>query len=263
MPIVAVDGSSLFYTDHPAAMHDAAATYPAPPPLVLLHGAGGSHLHWPPHLRRLARRRVLALDLPGHGRSTGAADAIEAYAAALHAWAAALDLPPFCLGGLSMGALIALTYALDHSERLAGLVLIGGAAHMRVHPSLFELLNTDFDAATARITRLSYSPDAGADLLRLSLQRLRQTDPAVLTADFAACNAFSAAGRLAEIAAPALVLCGSADRMAPPSQSEALAAGLPRAELHFVERAGHMVTLEQPAAVTAHIAAFLDRLSDG
>lgn len=257
MPTLTVEGSPLFYSDHTAGASS------VPPPLVLLHGAGGSHLHWPPSLRRLPARRVLALDLPGHGRSGGAAPTIEAYADALHGWATAAGLARFCLGGLSMGAAIALAYALAHPERLAGLVLVGSAAHLRVHPSLLDLLATDFDAATERINRLSYSLDAGADLLRLSLKRLRQTDPAVLTADFVACNAFSAAGCLSEIAAPALVLCGSADRMTPPAESQALAAGLPHAELRLVERSGHMVTLEQPDAVTAHIADFLDRISHG
>jgi pimeloyl-ACP methyl ester carboxylesterase len=40
-------------------------------PLVLLHGAGGSYLQWPPDLRRLPTREVYALDLPGHGKSEG------------------------------------------------------------------------------------------------------------------------------------------------------------------------------------------------
>ena len=42
------------------------------PPVVLIHGAGGTHLHWPSEVRRLPGYRVLALDLPGHGKSGGA-----------------------------------------------------------------------------------------------------------------------------------------------------------------------------------------------
>ena len=61
MPYINVVGRRLFYTDQ---QPDAAG-----PALLLLHGAGGSHLVWPGALRRLARTRVVALDLPGHGRS--------------------------------------------------------------------------------------------------------------------------------------------------------------------------------------------------
>jgi pimeloyl-ACP methyl ester carboxylesterase len=40
-------------------------------PVVLIHGAGGTHLSWPPEVRRLAGVRVYAIDLPGHGKSPG------------------------------------------------------------------------------------------------------------------------------------------------------------------------------------------------
>ncbi len=51
------------------------------PPVILIHGAGSSHLVWPAELRRLAGQRVLAVDLPGHGRSGGVAQqTIAAYA---------------------------------------------------------------------------------------------------------------------------------------------------------------------------------------
>jgi pimeloyl-ACP methyl ester carboxylesterase len=47
-------------------------------PLLLIHGAGGSRLNWPPELRRLGGATVYTLDLPGHGRSRGASqDTIE------------------------------------------------------------------------------------------------------------------------------------------------------------------------------------------
>ena len=56
------------------------------PPLVLIHGAGASHLDWPPDLRRLPNVRVIALDLPGHGKSTGPSrTTLDAYAADVRA----------------------------------------------------------------------------------------------------------------------------------------------------------------------------------
>jgi pimeloyl-ACP methyl ester carboxylesterase len=62
-------------------------------PLVLLHGAGGNHLSWPPELRRLAGFRVYALDLPGHGKSPGRGQqSIEAYLIALRDWMQAVEL---------------------------------------------------------------------------------------------------------------------------------------------------------------------------
>ena len=58
MPIAA----SLYYFAHEANNHSR-------PPVILIHGAGGSHLSWPPQLRRLHNQRMFALDLPAHGKS--------------------------------------------------------------------------------------------------------------------------------------------------------------------------------------------------
>jgi pimeloyl-ACP methyl ester carboxylesterase len=51
------------------------------PPVILIHGAGGNHLYWPPQLRRMPNERVFAVDLPGHGKSRGVGQhTIEDYA---------------------------------------------------------------------------------------------------------------------------------------------------------------------------------------
>ena len=60
------------------ASKQGAATKPA---VVLIHGAGGDHLHWPHNIRRLGEYRVFAPDLPGHGKSRGiGAQSIREYA---------------------------------------------------------------------------------------------------------------------------------------------------------------------------------------
>ena len=77
MPYAKVKAQRLFYTPVRSRTRDA-------PTLVLIHGAGGSHLHWPPELRRLPAATVHALDLPGHGRSDGPGyDTITAYVTVL------------------------------------------------------------------------------------------------------------------------------------------------------------------------------------
>ena len=61
--------------------HVAEDAKPNRPPVILIHGAGGNHLSWPPQIRRLAGETIHALDLPGHGQSEGnGRQSIEAYA---------------------------------------------------------------------------------------------------------------------------------------------------------------------------------------
>ena len=127
------------------------ADAPNAPPLVLIHGAGGTHMHWPGELRRLPTTTVYALDLPGHGQSGGAGcTTITEYAQAVAAWADALGLPRFILAGHSMGGAIAQMVALRQPQRLAGLILVGTGARLAVSPAILDGLGRDY-AATARL----------------------------------------------------------------------------------------------------------------
>src|SRR5512138_3800323 len=86
---------------------------PAPaggPPLVLVHGAGGSQRHWAEEVRALPGRRVIALDLPGHGRSPGPAPGtVAGLARSVLGLLDALGLETAVVAGHSMGGAVALT----------------------------------------------------------------------------------------------------------------------------------------------------------
>ena len=95
------------------------------PLVVLIHGAAGTHLDWPPHLRRLDAASVYAIDLPGHGRSPGpACSTVDQYAEVVAAFITELDLAEVVLVGHSMGGAVALTIARQQPGAVMGLVLI-------------------------------------------------------------------------------------------------------------------------------------------
>jgi pimeloyl-ACP methyl ester carboxylesterase len=247
----------LYYSVHGSGPAGQAA-------LVLVHGAGGSHLSWPPQLRRLPGLRVYALDLPGHGRSADAGQAsIPAYAQALAAWLSACGLNRVILAGHSMGSAIALRLALDHPDRVDRLVLIGAGARLRVHPDLLQKSGdpATFLEAVSLVVEWSYAEQAPPDLVRLARRRLEETPPQVLQADFQACNGFDITDSLEQVRQPALVVCGQADRMTPPKYASFLASRLPGARLVVIPRAGHMVMLERPDEVAAKVASFLNERS--
>ncbi len=92
------------------------------PPVLLIHGVGLNADAWEPQIITLsARRRVIAADLPGHGRSDLAPDGagLNAYVTAMADLIDALGLSPVPVVGHSMGALIALGLALDHPSMIA------------------------------------------------------------------------------------------------------------------------------------------------
>ncbi len=238
------------------------------PPVILIHGAGGNHLYWPPEVRRLATLvancattyRVFALDLPGHGKSSGVGlQSINDYVRSVVNFMDAVGLWRAVIVGHSMGGAIAQTLALDHAERVAGLGLIGTGARLRVVPAM--LSNTanpaTFSLAVQTINEWAFGPQADPHLKALAAKRMAETRPAVLHGDLLACDAFDVMDRLSEIRVPTLIICGTEDKLTPLTYSKNLATQIPEAALQTVEAAGHMVMLEEPRRVAGALTVFL------
>src|SRR5512143_1687780 len=192
-------------------------------PLLLLHGAGGSRLHWPEALRELADRRVIAVDLPGHGRSPLPGErSVGAYGRRVLALLDALQLSAAVLAGHSMGGAIALTLALQAPSRVAGLVLVGTGARLRVTHAVLEATADPARAAQAAqgMVEWSFAPGASPAVVAPFVEHFLANAPGVAHDDFAACDAFDVMARLGEVEAPALVICGEEDRLTPPKYAE-------------------------------------------
>lgn len=241
------DGLEIFYAE---------ANPSASLPLLLVHGSGGSHRRWAFQIRGLGEgpARVIVPDLPGHGRSGGSPlDSIPACCAVLYRFVRALNLPPFVLGGHSLGGGIALEYALQHPGDLRGLILVGTGARLRVLPAVLETLRR---GEFFSLTGYAYSETADPALLEAGKREDSAADPAVYLADLTACDRFDRMESLPLINTPALIITGTGDRLTPLKYARHMRDRLPRAELLEVEGAGHMVMIEQPVAVNSAITSF-------
>lgn len=233
-------------------------------PVVLIHGAGGSHLHWPPELRRLPGQAVYALDLPGHGKSEGLGQqSVEGYAQAVLEWLESMQIDIAVLTGHSMGGAICQHLGVHHPEKCGGLVLIGTGARLRVLPSILE--NSagalTYPRAVEEIIQRSYSDSADPRLLELGREALLDVRPTVLHGDYLACNDFDLMGEIETLQPPTLVITGTEDQLTPPRYAQYLANKIPNARLVLVPQAGHMVMLEQPRQTASSMLAFLTRLN--
>jgi pimeloyl-ACP methyl ester carboxylesterase len=255
MPYVTVAGERAFYALYQGDVRGKRN-------LVLVHGAGGSHLDWPAPLRRLREANVYDLDLPGHGRSEGTGrSSIAAYRDFFLSFLDSLGLDRAVLVGHSMGGAIALGFALSYPNRLAGLILVGTGARLRVAPAILTGILSDFEATVDLVCDYAYGPSASEQLKRLGRRRLLETSPEVLHGDYAACDAFDVMERLGEVQCPALVIGGTADRLTPPKYSIYLRDHIPGAELVLVDAAGHMVMLEKPEVVARAVSKFIASLA--
>jgi pimeloyl-ACP methyl ester carboxylesterase len=239
-------------------------------PLVCIHGAGASSVVWMDTVRRLSpSRRVIAPDLPGHGQSdrwrpvvsdptlpssvSASEITVERYRDAVGAICESLALERVVLVGHSLGALIALSYAVAFPERVAGLVLVAGAAKLTVMPRVFEVLERDWANAPTWLAHMSFSPSTPRDLVERWAQLQFTAEREIAVADFRAADRFDARPLLPSVTAPVLVVGGADDLLTPPALTHELAAALPNARAVVLARAGHSLILEQPVGFQGHV----------
>jgi pimeloyl-ACP methyl ester carboxylesterase len=233
---------------------------PQRPPLVLIHGAGGDHLSWPPEVRRLPNYRVITLDLPGHGKTIGpGCQFIEDYARGV---AKFLDIAGFSravLVGQAMGGAIALTMALDYPDRVAGIGLISTGASLPIPSLVIENAanQSTLLLAIKGLLEMSFGSRTPPALSEICLKRLAEIRQPLLLGDLVACDRFNLTDRLGTIRCPALVVCGTEDKLTPIHFSELLSSQIPGAALQTVEGAGHMLIVEQPDRLAKLISVFL------
>jgi pimeloyl-ACP methyl ester carboxylesterase len=236
---------------------------PSLPTIVLLHGAGFDHSTWALHSRWFAHHghNVLAPDLPGHGRTSGAA--LPTIAEMADWTAALLDAAGAAkarLVGHSMGSLIALETAARHPAKVSALGLIGTAATMTVGPDLLRAAEANDQSAIDMVSiwGLGFQAELGGSLapglwMHSGAQRvLEQCRPGVLFNDLTACNSYqNALAAAAQIKVPATFILGERDMMTPAKAGKTLAAALPNSRTVVLRGAGHMMMAEQPDQLLA------------
>lgn len=230
------------------------------PPVVLIHGAGGDHLHWPHNIRRLPGHRVFALDLPGHGKSAGLGrQTISAYAKDIVDWLDEIDIYRAIFIGHSMGGAIAQVLALEHSDRVLGLGLVATGAKLGVNPSLLEKLSVPatFPIAVELILNWSYAEGTPKKHIATVKEQLLTTRPSVMYGDYLACDRFNVMEAINKIEVPTTVICGREDRMTPLKYAKYLVEHIPNAHLTVIPDSGHMVMQEKPQAVAKALEAFV------
>jgi pimeloyl-ACP methyl ester carboxylesterase len=255
----------------------------AGPALVFIHGAKGSGYDFTLSAGPLLARRydTVAIDRPGSGysgRTAGDDNGPETQAATLRAAAAALGLERPLLVGHSLGAAVALAWALDAPGDVAAVVTLGAYALPLGGPPPW-VVTLSRSRTLLRATGALGRSRLGRPLVRGALERAFAPTPvpaayakvapalalqpsALLSdgADHAAAEAGLAAlrSRYASLRVPLVIVTGDQDQMVPPAVSERLHALVPRSELVRVAGAGHMPQFSAPEAVVAAI----DRAAD-
>jgi 3-oxoadipate enol-lactonase len=235
-------------------------------PIIFLHGVGSDKSVWRPQLEHFgATRRAVAFDYPGYGDSDPAPEGItrDDYAAAIISAMHELGVDRAHLCGLSLGGVVAIAMCHADEKRCASLIL---ADTFAVHPdgeAIYERSMAAIDnlraMAEARVDVLIAQPADPAVRTEV-VETMARIDPAAYRIGAEAVWLADQRDRARDVDVPALVLCGTEDKVTPPPLSTELARLVPGAQLELIEGAGHIGNLEKPNEFNRTLDQFLSSL---
>jgi pimeloyl-ACP methyl ester carboxylesterase len=244
--------------------------------VLLIHGFPLNRQMWQPQLQPLAAAgyRVISPDLRGFGASDAPVDgySMDGFADDLIALLDALKVERAVVGGMSMGGYILMNLLERHPERVRAACFIATkssaddeAGRARRSAMAAEAERLGANPIIKIFAELLFAPDTletQPELIARVTSWMRDTNPRALAGGLLAMrDRKDYTPLLPGFRLPALVLSGALDRAASPGAVELLTTGLPRCESRIIERAGHMLNMEQPEAFNAALLGFLNGLT--
>lgn len=243
----------------------------------MLHGFTGSAETWDALRPRLESRfRIIAVDLPGHGKSSAPADparySLDRFADDLSRVLDALDVERTSLFGYSMGGRTALRFAIAHPDRVSSLILESTSSGIHDESARQKRIDADEtlaslierDGVEAFVARWESLPMWSSQISLGDSGRARLRAQRLANSAIGLANSLRGAGagvdspvldRAGEITARTLILAGELD-IQYIEHGKRLAAAIPDARLEIIPDAGHAIHLEQREAVIREITAF-------
>ncbi|WXG39339.1 MAG: alpha/beta hydrolase [Candidatus Freyarchaeum deiterrae] len=264
MPSVNVNGLKTFYESKGEGR-----------PLLLIHGAGGTNAYWGIQLSELSKKlRVIAIDLPGHGKTEHLKEkaTTERYAEHVAGFMKQIKLNHATILGHSMGGIIVQQLALKHSELFEKLIIVDSSANF---PGLPGTSNQPGNSEALRNFFLNQPPEV---LQRVIISRLFSkktleeghlspllkylpqdavSDPSIWVTDFEAGRGVDLREKIKDIKIPTLIMAG-ADSLIPISMAQLMHENIKGSVLEVIPDAGHMLMLEKPDLFNEAILRFIE-----
>lgn len=233
--------------------------------VVLLHGLGGRINNWLLQRRHLsATHRVLSLDLPGHGHSTGRSVRFTDYWRAIEAMLDHAGVTSASLCGLAIGARAGLAFAARRPERVNGVVVVNTVLHLEPEDhaervAIYDLLlEKDGARQWADALLVLMGVDDHPAIVRGFRKSTEEFDPLHIRRIFLEQDAYDQQSELKLISCPVLVVRGANDRLVPAYSADHFRAGLTNSELAVLD-SGHLPYLEIPSEFNCCLSEFLTR----
>ena len=258
MSEIKVRGRSLAFEARPENFNKSALT------ALFIPGSGGDREEWRGQLEGLSNRfNIIALELPGHGKSDPPGETgVAAYADWVVDFIEGLGLSKVVIIGCSLGSAITQWIALDPKPWLVGIGLVGSGARLRVHPDFLQGMlrfNKDILVSFADFA-LSREPDPA--IKSAVRDRFLTGSVELIHGDLSACDKFDLMDKVAQIALPTCIVVGEDDRLTPPKYSRFLQSAITGSRLAVIPGAGHLAMMEKPKEFNQVVGDFLEELKN-
>ena len=239
-------------------------------PLLLLHPVALDLTWYGPQFDAFGQQRdVIAFDMPGHGQSDDLSSppSFDIMALAVEAVLEAFNGAPADVVGVSVGGMIAQTFALRRPDLVRSLRLVATLCTFpaEVRPVLRERARVAREEGMAKIAELSnerwFTPAFRArrpDMMERTRRSLLQQSGEFHAGMWEMIAGLELETEIRKIACPTLVVTGAADVNAPPVAAEQIARAIPGASLHIMPGLGHFPPFEAPDAFNTILRAFLN-----
>lgn len=257
--ITTSDGTQLHYT----TMGTGTKT------LVLVHGWQVSSAIWNLVTAELSSKyRLIIIDLRGAGASNAASGpyTVEQHSADIFSLVQSLELKNFVLVGHSMGGAIAQRFAADHSDLLAGLIVIASvpASGLELPPDYQAFFRSAAGNRnqTEALWNVFIANPLPAETFNMLLDSSMTVKPEACLEGFDSWRQLNFADEVKRIKTPTLVIAPAADNpMTPDFLREKIVELIPNSRLTIIEKTSHYAQLEQPQELVRLITNFVDEIS--
>ena len=215
--------------------------------LIFIHGSGGNSSIWKHQFDIDINYSIIALDLPSHSRSDRFETlSLELYVDVLEKFIESLNYEKIILCGHSLGGAIIQSFYFNYPNTVNKLILVGTGARLRVSQAILESLKTNYDKYLKDLPFGAFSRNAPTNIINEYIKRTSKIGPEITYQDFSICDKFDTMNLTSTIKIPSIIVTGKEDILTPVKYANYFKEKITNSKLYIVERAGHMVMIEQP-----------------
>lgn len=159
--------------------------------------------------------------------------------------------------GHSMGGALVQLYAMKYPEKIAGLILVGTGAKLRVVQIIFDMLDNDFEGYLQMIAKFAFHHNTPVEIIEASIEEVRKCPVHVIRRDFEFCDSFNIMDTVDRITHKTLLIAADSDNLTPPKYLEYLHDKIQQSTLVIIPDAGHSMMIEQFKRFNEIVAAWI------